>query len=91
MTDPTVEDIMMRNQELMVENERFRKALEDIANFVRWGIQYRYIAVEALEGDKSVDLDFPVGMSFNNNGDLVTDYGPEHDPEYQRMIKEDNQ
>jgi hypothetical protein len=66
------------------------KALTDIADEVRWGIQYRYIARDALEGDPSIDLEFPPGMAFDHKGDAVTDYGPEHDTELARRLKEEN-
>ena len=69
--------------------EKLEKALTDIADQVRWGIQYRYIARDTLEGDPSIDLEFPPGMAFDCKGDTVTDYGPEHDTELARRLKED--
>lgn len=67
---------------------RLEKALTDIADYVRWGVQYRGIATNALEGDPSIDLEYPPGMAFDHKGDAVTDYGPEHDPELVRCEQE---
>lgn len=72
------EDQLAREQQ---DNRRLREALERIANFVRWGVVYRGIAREALEGDASIDLELPAGMAFDDDGEVVTDYGPEHDPD----------
>lgn len=79
-------DKLERYEKIEEENERFRKALNDISEFVRWGIQYRYIARDALEGDSSIDLTFPAGMAFDINGELIEDYGPEHDTELNKEI-----
>lgn len=81
-------DQLERYEKLEKENERFKKALNDIAEYVRWGIQYRYIARNALEGDSSIDLTFAPGMAFDKDGEPIEDYGPEHDPEVTKMEKE---
>lgn len=77
-------DQLEKYDKLKKENERFRKSLNNIAGYVRWGIQYRYIARDALEGDSSIDLTFAPGMAFDENGEIVTDYGPEHDTELRK-------
>lgn len=81
-------DQLDRYDKLEKENKRFREALNNISEYVRWGIQYRYIARDALEGDSSLDITFPPGMAFDKNGEPVTDYGPEHDPEIAKTKKD---
>lgn len=63
-------------EQLIEDNKRYKEALDQIANYVRWGIQYRFIASDALEYDKD---NIEEQMHFDSDGELIDDYSPAAD------------